>query len=165
MDRLEIKRIWDKIDLIPEVIEFEEIGDGKKRRFLQAYAMCGQITRAAIEAKVCSKTPQNWLKHDKEFILAFEVAREAWLSFDKDVLEQIAAERIQDRTAPMSSVLLMHRLKARGAEYRDTIQGGISVGTLNVEFSLPRPPMNLIEERIEEHKGLIEGEVIEHIEG
>ena len=114
---------------------FKDVVDERKKRFLQAYCITGSITESSIEAKIGLATPFNWRKNE-EFEKLFERARMIFLNYDKDVLEKIALERIKDPKAPMSSVLLMHRLKARDPAYRDTapaVQVGGDV-TIKVEF-------------------------------
>jgi len=121
-----------------------------RKRFLEIYAECGNITMAAREAGVCRDTHYQWLL-DPEYAAAFEEAeqiasdllleearRRAHDGWDEPVVYQgelqyekvwnPEAKRFELTGAPLAirkydSTLLMFLIKAKRPEYRETWRG------------------------------------------
>ncbi len=53
----------------------------KKRAFLAAYSECGNITAAVEAAKIARASHYQWMEHDEEYALAFNVAKEVAIEY------------------------------------------------------------------------------------
>jgi hypothetical protein len=86
---------------------FQEIRNIKQRRYLLAFAACGQVRQAARLAQVDVGSHYHWLKHDPDYPAAFaeatRIAADGWLD--------VAVERAT-RHERASDLLLLAILNA-----------------------------------------------------
>lgn len=87
----------------------------KKRAFLEAYAKCGNVSRAAREAGVRRPTVYDWVETDAAFAEAMEQAGEEAV----EALEEEARRRAHDGVA--RAVYQGGRLVGHVQEYSDTL--------------------------------------------
>jgi hypothetical protein len=108
-----------------------------RERFLEAYAQCGHISRAAEAAGIARATVYVWQEHDPEFAAAFREAgitatesleQEAWRRAVDGVPEPVFQHGKQVGTIQRySDQLLMCLLRARAPErYRDKVDVSVT---------------------------------------
>lgn len=87
----------------------------KKRVFLAAFAMTGNVSRAAHQATIDRRTHTNWLQQDGVYAEAFAHAKE----HAADYLEEVA----RGRAVKISDTLLIFLLKGLRPEiYRERFE-------------------------------------------
>jgi hypothetical protein len=114
------------------VTKYTELNSIKKRAFLAAYSLCGNITRAAELAEVSRGSHYLWMNEDETYQLCFADA-------DQEAIERLEAEArrraVQGVSKPVfyqgmecgvvqeySDTLLMFLLKgAKPQKYRDNV--------------------------------------------
>jgi hypothetical protein len=114
------------------VTKYTELNSIKKRAFLAAYSLCGNITRAAELAEVSRGSHYLWMNEDEAYQLCFNDA-------DQEAIERLEAEArrraVQGVSKPVfyqgmecgvvqeySDTLLMFLLKgAKPQKYRDNV--------------------------------------------
>ena len=123
---------------------FNEIQHPKKRAFLLAYAILGNIGQAADKAGI-ERTTHHYWKRDPEYLAAFQDAKEMAAEMLEDEATRRAMgwdeERIAEDGTPYtmrkySDTLLIVRLKAaKPHDYRDNVKLETDL-TVHVESSL-----------------------------
>jgi len=98
---------------------FSDEPDIKKRLWLEAYASSRKIEHSCVVAGVSKKTVYDWRRSDEGFNKRMEIARVIASETRLEWLTEILDDRIRDRRAPMSSILLLAALKREDPEYRD----------------------------------------------
>ena len=92
-----------------------EIAHSKKRAFLAAFQITGNVKRSAQAAEVSRRTHYDWISNDPQYAIAFVDAKE-------DAIEHLEGVA-RDRATEGSDVLLIFLLKSlRPDVYRERVK-------------------------------------------
>ena len=126
-----VAREPDDVELNQADALYQQITHPAKRAFLSAFAYCGRIRRAALEAQVNWRMHYHWLRADPAYAEAFEQAKGLAADFLEDEAIRRATEGVQravyykgtqvGEETLFSDTLLIFMLKGmRPEKYRDT---------------------------------------------
>jgi len=124
-----VKDEWEKL--------LSSVRHIRKKAFLKAFAECGTITKAAELAEIERHSHYFWCKEDKQYKEAFDIAREIYDAKELEVFEAELKKRALEPSAPMSSILLMFKLKSLADKYRDKLPEQKLIGDITIKLAIP----------------------------
>lgn len=129
---------------------FEKTATRKQRKWLTAYAICGQLMKASELSGVDWRSHYYWKKTDPQYLTLFEQAREISLDIAESEIYRRGIAGYEkylsykgkkgDRITEYSDVLAMFFLKGYRSHFRDGI-GGSVVGPQQINLNIHVGPV------------------------